>query len=79
MNVTINKTISIGDAGLPFNVSIDVDYVKNGNDIIVTDWMEDASPYDNPPEKWYKRMEELISDFFYEQDPNSEVLFHRNI
>jgi hypothetical protein len=75
MKVTINKTIGIGDAGLPFDVSIEVDYEQNGNSIIVTDWMEDNSPYDNPPEKWYERMKEVISEYFYDQNESYNVRF----
>lgn len=41
MNIVINKTIGIGDAGLPFNVTIDVEYEQKLNEITVTDWMED--------------------------------------
>jgi hypothetical protein len=75
MTTTINKTIGIGDAGLPFNVSIDVEYEQQGNLIMVTDWQEDASPYDNPPDKWWDRIKEIIAEFFYEQDDNNEVVF----
>lgn len=75
METTIKKTIGIGDAGLPFDVSIDVQYEKHDNIITVTDWLEDASPYDNPTDKWYRRMEDIISDFFYEQDKTDQVLF----
>jgi hypothetical protein len=75
MNVTINKEIGIGDAGLPFDVSIEVEYEQQDNQITVTDWMEDKSPYDNPPEKWYDRMKELIADFFYDQNESYTVVF----
>ncbi len=75
MNIIIDKTIGIGDAGLPFDVSIDVDYEKEGNLIKVTDWMEDGSPYDNPPELWYERMKEIISEYFYEQNEEYNVIF----
>lgn len=75
METIIHKTLGIGDAGLPFDVSINVEYEKQGSLIIVTDWMEDKSPYDNPPQLWYERMEEIISDFLYEQDNVSQVMF----
>ena len=75
MTATINKTIGIGDAGWPFDVSIEVEYEKQYNLIIVTDWMEDKSPYDNPPELWFERMKEIIADFFYEQNENYQVHF----
>jgi hypothetical protein len=75
MTTTINKTIGIGDAGLPFNLSIDVEFEQQGNLIIVTDWMEDASPYDNPPDKWWDRMKEIIADFFYDQNEHYQVQF----
>jgi hypothetical protein len=75
MNVKIDKTIGIGDAGLPFNVSIDVDYEQNGNNITITYCMEEESPYDNSPEKWYERIKEIIEDYFYDQDKNNKVIF----
>jgi hypothetical protein len=75
MTATIKKTIGIGDAGLPFDVSINVDYAQEGNEITVTHWMEDESPYDNPPDLWYKRMEEVIEDYFFDQDKNLNVIF----
>jgi hypothetical protein len=75
-SVIINKTIGIGDAGLPFDVSIDIDYERQSNVIVVNDWMEDTSPYDNPPESWYLRMREVISEFFYDQDESiTNVVF----
>lgn len=75
MDTIIHKTIGIGDAGWPFDVSINVEYERQGWLIIITDWMEDESPYDNPPELWWDRMKEIISDFFYEQDKRYEVIF----
>lgn len=75
MNIVINKTIGIGDAGLPFNVTIDVEYEQKLNEITVTDWMERESPYDNPPELWFERMKEVIEDFFYDQDKDLNVTF----
>lgn len=75
MNVKIDKTIGIGDAGLPFDVSIDIEYEQDGSNITVTYWWEEESPYDNPPESWYERMKEIIDDFFYEQDENNKVVF----
>jgi hypothetical protein len=64
MNTTIKKTFGIGDAGLPFTVSIDVEYEQQGNKVFVTDWTEDRSPYDNPPELWYEQMKEIIDEHF---------------
>lgn len=76
MQTTINKIIGIGEAGLPFDVSIDVEYeIQEGTLIIVTDWMENESPYDNPPEKWYERMKEIICDFFYDQNKDNQGIF----
>lgn len=75
METTIHKTIGIGDAGLPFDVSIEVEYEQQGSLIIVTDWMEDKSPYDNPPQLWYERMEDVISDFFYDDNQVTQVMF----
>ena len=75
MNATITKTIGIGDAGWPFDVSIDVEYEQQGLAISVTYWMEDTSPYDNPPNSWFERMKELIDDYFYELNENFQVTF----
>lgn len=75
MTATINKTIGIGDAGLPFDVSIEVEYEQKDNLIVVNYWMEDESPYDNPPESWYARMKELIDDYFYELNRDFKVEF----
>lgn len=76
MNTTITKEIGIGDAGLPFDVSIEVEYEeKEPHIIIVTDWMENSSPYDNPPESWYYRMMDIIMDYFYEQNNENTVVF----
>ena len=75
MNVVIQKTIGIGDAGWPFDVSIDVEYEQQGTEILVEYWMEDESPYDNPPENWFHRMKEIIEDYFYEQNPHFNVHF----
>lgn len=73
--VKINKTIGIGDAGLPFDVTINVDYEQDGNKITVTYWEEDKSPYDNPPDSWYSRIEEVIEDYFFDQDNQYYVIF----
>lgn len=75
MNVNIQATISIGDAGFPFDTNINVDYEQHGNNITVIDWMEDGSPYDNPPQLWYEQVKEKIADFFYDQSTNYEVKF----
>lgn len=75
MQVTINKTIGIGDAGTAFNLSLNVEYEQDGNVITVIDSNENETPYDNPPEKWYKRMEQIIEDHFFEQDKDSKVIF----
>lgn len=75
MNIQIHRTISVGDAGTPYNIEIDIHYNQDGNEITVTDWMEDGSPYDNPPELWYKQVKESIEDYFYEQDKELNVTF----
>jgi hypothetical protein len=75
MVTTINKTIGIGDAGLPLDVSIDVTYEKQSNLITVIYWMEEQSPYDNPPELWFARMKEIISEYFFEQSEDNQVVY----
>jgi hypothetical protein len=75
MNAIIQKTIGIGDAGLPFDVTINVEYEEQHNVFFVTDWMEDECPYDNPSEKWYARMQDIILDFFYDRNQNFKVVF----
>lgn len=74
-NITINATINVGDAGTPWPVSIDVDYDQVGNVISVVDWLEDSSPYDNPPELWYAQVRDKISDYFYDLNKDYEVVF----
>jgi hypothetical protein len=74
MEVTINTKISVGDAGTPFPISIEVSYEKEGNVITVIDWMENESPYDNPPELWFAQVKEAIDDFFFDQDNSSTVV-----
>lgn len=75
MNITINKTIGIGDAGLPFGVTIDVEYEQHGNTVLVIDWMERESPYDNPPELWYAQMREIIDEHFL----SNRVVFQKGV
>jgi hypothetical protein len=75
MNATINKTVRVGDAGTPFDVTIEVEYEKQYNLIIVTDWCEDNTPYDNPPDSWWEKMKELISEYFYDQNEHFQVEF----
>lgn len=69
MEIVINKEIGIGDAGLPFDVTIDVTFEQVGKVIIVSDWLERESPYDNPSELWFERMKEVIQDYFFDQYP----------
>lgn len=76
---TIIATLNIGDAGIPFDTKIDVDYEQIGNDIVVTYWMEDKSPYDNPPPLWYKMIEEKIDEYFYELCSDYKVTFQNLI
>lgn len=75
-SITIEKTFSIGDSGMPFHCSIDVEYTETDRDIIVHYCMEDESPWDNPPELWYKMIEEAVSEYFYELNPNKEITFY---
>lgn len=75
MNITINKTIKVGDAGTPYSVSINIDYEQDGNEITITDNIAEGGPYDNPPDLWYKQIEEAIEDYFYEQDKDLNVSF----
>ena len=75
MNVVLNKTIGLGDSGLPFSLIIDVEYERKGNHITVFSCLERQTPYDNPPESWYRRMEEIVSEYFYEQDEELNVSF----
>jgi hypothetical protein len=75
MNTVIQATINVGDAGDPFDISIVVDYEKYNDSILVIDWMEDDSPYDNPPNLWYTQVMEAVEDYFYSLSPNLKVVF----
>lgn len=75
MNIKIHRTIKVGDAGTPYHIEIDLDYNQDGNEITVIDWMEDGSPYDNPPELWYAQVKESIEDYFYDVDKDLNVTF----
>lgn len=75
MNATFNATINIGDAGVPFHVSIDVEYQKFNDSILIIDWMEDDCPYDNPAQLWFDQIMDAIDDFFFEHESELPVVF----
>ena len=60
---------------MPFDVSIETEYDIKDNIVIVTYWMEDENPYDNPSEKWFYRMKEIIEDYFYEENKDYKVIY----
>jgi hypothetical protein len=74
-HITIKKEIGIGDAGLPFNLSLNIYFEIQDGIVLIHECIEDSSPYDNPPEIWYERMKEISDDFFYELNPNLKVVY----
>lgn len=74
-NIKIFKTIDVGESGMPFDLVIDVDYYETDHRVIITYSQEENTPYDNPPDKWYKRVEEIIEAYFDDLLPHKKVIF----
>jgi hypothetical protein len=70
----IRKSINLGDADVPFDLTIDVDYERQGSKVLITYCIERECPYDNPPESWYRRIEQIVEDYFYENILNCKTV-----